>query len=457
MTLLLKNLLIIITCCGLTSLVIGCHPSNSFNREITPEVSVSVGDVYLSNELPTQQTETDLKTLTILVSPTATDSHLISVVSPTAVTKVTPTRTLMPESTPKQTPTPDLAPMIKPETLKGTLFIAAYSEGFLKATLNTNEVETLVPVAEEWLLWRFAVSPNQEKVAYWVHTSHTSELWLSSLIEWSPELLLSFSSLEHNALNLWWLSNDYLLLEPGTSDEPLNLFVPLHAYIINIRQRQIEVEDSGFTFGCLLAPSPKTNEVATWCPAKGTWTDVQSYYTNPASYYVVVEEDGFLWTTTNPPVGILTQLRVPADNWAWSGERSLVAFPQYNAKEERGILLFSYTEPGRDSLDPFVNMETRYMYFNDEWAWSPDKKHLAIKGECSVHDCYYVIDVNRQQTVWKSELIPSAQHLRSLAWSYDSQHFALSTDEGMFIVEIATGITIKQLTIPAGNPLVWMP
>ena len=270
-------------------------------------------------------------------------------------------------------------------------------------------------------------------------------------------MLLSFADLEHDALNLWSLSNDYLLLEPGSTDERYNLFVPVLAYIIDMRLKQVEVEDTGFAFGCLLAPSPKTNEVATWCPAKAEWGDVQSYYTTTASYYAVVEEEGFLWTTTELPVAILTQLRSPADNWAWSGDRSMVAFPWYDAKEEQDILVFSYNRPGRDPLGPFVNIETKNIYFNDEWPWSPDNRYLAIKGECSVRDCYYVLDMSRKQTVWRSELIPGAQHPRSLTWSYDSQHFVLSADEGMFIVRIETGDTVKQLTIPPGNPLVWIP
>ncbi|MCA9945589.1 MAG: hypothetical protein KC449_19035, partial [Anaerolineales bacterium] len=129
----------------------------------------------------------------------------------------------------------------------------------------------------------------------------------------------------------------------------------------------------------------------------------------------------------------------------------------YDAKEEQDILVFSYNRPGRDPLGPFVNIETKNIYFNDEWPWSPDNRYLAIKGECSVRDCYYVLDMSRKQTVWRSELIPGVQHPRSLTWSYDSQHFVLSADEGMFIVRIETGDTVKQLTIPPGNPLVWIP
>ena len=432
-----KIFLMTITTCVFVSLIIGCSPPTTIDRDTTHEILTTPSEAY-----PGHQTETE-SDITIIVSLTATDAYSATIVAPT--TKAAPMSTPIPEPTPTR----------EPEALGGILFINSFDEGLLRVSLETGEIKSLVPKEEDWLLWRFAVSPRQEKVAYWIHTSQTSELWLSSLTEWSPELLLRLSDLEHDAANLWWLSNDYLLLEPGVSDQRYNLFVPAHAYIINVHQKQIEVEDTGFAFGCLLAPSPETEEVATWCPAKESWTDVQSYYTSPVSYYAVIEEAGFLWTTTEPPVEILAQLETPDDNWAWSHDRSLVAFPLYDTSEKRDILYYAE----QDTISQYALRDTasKYMYFNDHLPWSRDNQYLAFIGECAVRDCYRIMDAINQKIIWTSEMIPNAQHVRSIMWSYNGQYITLLTDEGVFIVQVETGNVIKQLVIPSGYVLAWLP
>jgi hypothetical protein len=435
-----RGFLMTITTCLLVCLIIGCSPSTHFDGDTAQTVSVTPTDAYSP-----RATETEPNTVIMPVSPTAIDDHNVTPVSPTVVAEAIST----------STPTPGPTPIMEPETPGGTLFISSFDKGFLQLSLATGKVESLVPKAENWLLWRIAVSPNQEKVAYWIHTSPTSELWLSDLMEWSPELLLSLSDFEHDAANLWWLSNDYLLLEPGVINQGYNLFVPARAYIVDVHQKQVKIEDSGFAFGCLLAPSPETEEVATWCPAKESWTNVQSYYTASASYYVVVEEAGFLWTTTESPSRILTQLRTPGDNWAWSHDRSLVAFPQYDADAERGILY--YTE--RDAIRLYVleDRASKSIRFNDHLPWSPDNRYLAYVGECPVRDCYRIMDVINQKITWTSRAIPDVQHIRSIIWSSDGQYIALLADEGLYIVQVETSSVIQQLSIPSGYVLAWLP
>lgn len=436
MALQVKNFLMRITVSVLVSLVIGCSPSTDVGGD-----TFQTGPVTPSQTYPGQQAEIESNTATISVLPTVTDDHSVTIVAPTATTKATQT----------STPTPELTPTREPEAPGGTLFIKSFDEGFLRVSLETGEVETLVPKEEDWLLWRFAVSPDQRRVAYWIHTSQTSELWLSSLTEWSPEVLLSLSDLEHDAANLWWPSNDYLLLEPGISDHRYNLFVPAHAYIINVHQKQVEVEDTGFAFGCLLAPSPRTEEVATWCPAKESWIDVQSYYTAPTSYYAVIEEAGFLWTTTEPPVVILAQLKTPDNTWAWSHDRSLVAFPLYDSEKGRDLLHFVE----RSTLASFLIDQQDVRYYS-ALDWSPDNRYITYFGTCATYACNLITDLASREVIWTSQVIPGLQNGTYLAWAHDSRHIALQF-EGITILDLRTNEIVRQLKIPSAHVLAWLP
>lgn len=405
MALQVKNSLIIIMICILVSLVFGCRPHSE------------------------EQAETELSADVILVSPA-----------------VVAEETLVSTSRPLPVPT------VEPDTPSGNLFIISSDQGFLRVILETGETEPLVSKDDAWLLWRFAISPNQEKVAYWIQTSQTSELWLSDLISWSPELLLSTSELEHHdAVNLWWLSNDYLLLEPGTIDQRFNLFVPADASIINVHQKQVEIEDTGFAFNCLLARSPRTDELATWCPAKENWSDVQSYYTAPVSYYAVIEEAGFLWTTIEPPVEILTQLKTPDDNWAWSRDRSFVSFPLYDAEQNMDVLHFVE----RSTLASFQIEQQSVRHISD-LDWSPDGQYLAYLGTCATYACNLIIDLASREIIWSSQMIQGLQNGTYLAWSHDSQFVALQF-EGITIVDLRTNKIIQQLKIPSANVLAWLP
>jgi hypothetical protein len=428
---------------------IGCRQSVVSTPNTPQETSTTLPELDIEQQRPATETAS--------VHPAATPSRSASSTFPDQL----PTQTVLPaeliQATPTSIPTPEATPTPIIAPPDGNLLILA-GPGLIRLSVATGETEVLVPRTEEWLLWRFDVSPDGQQVAYWIHTAETSELWLSEIATWSPELVLTVSNLEHNAANLWWLSNDYLLLEPGNISS-INLFLPLHAYIIDINQQQVEIEDNGFAFGCLLAPSPQTEQIATWCPAKGEWIDWVSYYTAPASYYAVIEEAGFLWTTTESPTGILAELKISEDGWAWANDRSLVAFPVHDATANRDVLYF--TAQDEATLVPLVDPAVEILYFNEYRPWSPNKEYLAYLGdggECANSTCYRIIDVANEEIVWTSLSIPDAKHLRSLVWSLDSQYIAILTDEGLFIVHLQIGSVMKQYTVPLGHVLLsWQP
>ena len=366
-----------------------------------------------------------------------------------------PTPTLPDVETIKPVPTTSqtLEPTLGTKEPDGTLFLVSFAGDLLRVSIETDEIEPVLSKEEGWLLSQFAVSPDTQRIAYWIAMEEKSELWISELKNWSPEIVLTVSNLEYNAANLWWINNNYLLLEVGNYNHPV--YLPTHAYIIDMSEKKIAIEDESLALGCLLARSPRTNMLATWCPAKTNWTNPESYYSTLPSYYAVIEEDNSFWITTGTPEEPIAEILTPQNNWIWSPDRSLVAFPIYESDLQRDV--FYFVTKDATVLNPLKDPTTGNLYFNDWLPWSPNNQYLAYKGECSVAECYHVVDRESGQVVWTSERISEAHHARSLLWSYDGQYIVLLADEGSFIVKVSTWSLTKQLELPPGRILVWAP
>lgn len=414
--------------------VVGCGPSlvteeNTDDRSseivlATPAASVEDGDTSLSTSLP----------------------HLLPTVLTTAtVISISPTVTAQAISTDVPVTTDTVVP-------GGTLWIDSFDAGLLSVSVETGEIKQVVPKTSAWLLTRFAVSPDKQRMAYWIHTTEKSELWVSDLVDWMPELIFTVPDLDPNAGTLWWISNDYLSLEPGSYTPPF--YLPLHAYIINMNSKQVEMESRSFNFGCLLARSPQTDEIATWCPARENWNDAESFWRADPSYYVVIEEEGFLWTTEDPPQEKLAELKTNQDNWGWSSDRQKVAFPLYDELDQR--VLLHVVERRLTSSVRLKDPASWYSYFRDTAPWSPNTRYLAYIGDCSGQECYRIMDVESQEVVWTSQNVPEAQHLRGLVWSDDSEYVSLLTDKEVFIIYLHNNEVVKQLPAPSGYVLTWL-
>lgn len=436
MNLQIRILLIQVILLGL----IGCNPplvtdgNTDINSSETVRATPSAFVEDINSSLPTPPLP--------MVPAISTTEPIVSISPPASI-----------QATFSSTPTLEVTPTAKVATLTGNLWINSFDDGLVSVSVEMGEIKEVVPKAQDWLLERFAVSPDNQRVAYWIHTAEKSELWLSDLLNWNPELILTVPDLEHNAGNLWWVSNDYLLLEPAEYTHPF--YLPVHAYIINLNSKQVEVESRSFGFGCLLARSPQTSDIVTWCPANEDWQDAESFWRVTPRYYVVIEEGGFLWTTEDPPQEILAELNTNQDNWGWSSDRNKVAFPLYDNVEKRDFLYIIQN----DMISPVRLRDSAswYSYFRNSGPWSPNNRYLAYIGDCSGQECYRIMDVESQEVVWTSQMIPGAEHLRSVTWSEDSEYIALLTDEGLFIVHLETNEVVQQLAVPSGYVLAWLP
>jgi hypothetical protein len=338
------------------------------------------------------------------------------------------------------TPTQTLA-------LNGYLYLRTPT-GIARFSLLTEEIEDLVTKEPDWDM-SFAFSPDRQQLAYWLHGEERSELWVTKLTEWSPELVFTVSGIEHEWNGLWWLNDQYLVFEPGYWNQGVHFFIPVRSYLINVPQQKVELETGSLIFGCSLALSPQSEQIATWCPAIEGWSDPQEYFLHPPSYYVVLEGNGEYWLSEPSPTDVLVEYRErPEQLWSWSYTGKYVAFSTYDAVAR--VRTLYYLDAQGQSLiavedDPY-----------HAWDWSPDQRYISFVGRCPPGSCNKVFDRESQQVAWTSRDLPGVTNATSLNWSYDSNYIAVWS-EGITIIDVETGERVRNFKDLSGAVIVWSP
>lgn len=422
------NFYILATVC-LLLVVVGCSTqpeSVSRTPQVIPELAKDYPTILTPAKNPTQVSTVD-----------ATPADMLT--PPNNVLGDDTENDGMATATPSEVMTPD-----------GNIYLRTPT-GMSRFSLATEEIEILVSTEPDWDSLGLTLSPDRQQLAYWLHMEEHSELWITELNQWSPELVFAVSGIEHEWIGLWWLNEHYLLLEPGYIDQRYNFFIPVKAYLINIPRQRIEVETDSLIFGCSLAVSPQSNHLATWCPAIEDWADPQSYFTTPPSFYVVLEAEGEYWLSDLAPAEMFIEFRsLPEDIWSWSYQGTYAVFSTYDEVAKESTLY--YIDAQGQSLIA-VEDDSRSYHSLD---WSPDQKYLSFAGHCSIKGCNKVFDIGQQQVVWTSEGLPGAENGTYLNWSYDSNYIIVQS-EGLTIIDISTGERIRNLNDLEGNVIVWAP
>jgi hypothetical protein len=343
--------------------------------------------------------------------------------------------------------TPNPTQVIAPN---GNIYLRT-PEGIARFSLGNEDVEDLISIEPDWDSMSMTPSPDRKQLAYWLHAGTHSELWLSELAQWSPKLVFTVSEVEHEWVGLWWLSEHYLLLEPGHFDPQNNFFIPARSFLINVPQQSVEVETGSLIFGCSLAISPQSNQVATWCPAREGWTEPKLFFNTPPSYYVVLEENGGYWSSDLAPTETIVEFRgLPEDIWSWSYQGEYAAFSTYDEVAKEPTLY--YIDAQNQSLIT-VEDDSRSYHSLD---WSPDQKYISFRGFCSERSCNKIYDTESQQVVWTSEGLPGAENGTFLNWSYDSKYIVVQS-EGITIIDIETSESVRNFKDLGGGVIVWSP
>ena len=287
----------------------------------------------------------------------------------------------------------------------GFLFVAN-QVGIFRISMENGESEQVVETQNDWVEWKSSFSGTGSFLAFWIQTDTNSELWLTPLSKWDPELLLRFDTKKYDVVSLEWLMNDhYLLLRLGNiEDGKIGQSVStVDSYLLSPYDKQVK-SPTNWTGNCtILARSPQTERLATWC------------YDEHKNEYIVVETSGELWFTEQQPVEVLKEIQFDGDTpWAWSPDQELVAYTSFDP--DKGIEHLYYILSG--AIKPTIvadNFSNLYSFL----AWSPNNQFLSYTGKCADRQfCKVVMEIANQKVVWNSQMSNIAAQV--LAWSLDS-------------------------------------
>jgi hypothetical protein len=433
--------------------VTGCSPQTGSVTpilQVTSEIVEGEGqDAVMDNHEPMAPSPTDLPTLSptqtppVGASPPAMQSTLENELEAEVENELLSITSM---------PTEVIA-------LNGYLYFRT-SAGIARFSLQTEEIEDLMIKSDKDRLV-FDLSPDRQQLAYGLYTEGRFELWVTKLTQWSPELIFTVSGTEQGLApdtapewwgGLWWVDNQYLVFVPGYEgydDWGVSLFIPVRSYLVNVPRQNVEIETGSLTFGCSLAVSPQSNQVATWCPAIEGWSDPRVYFRHQPAYYVVLEGNGEYWRSGSAPTDILVEFRgLPEQLWSWSPKGEYAAFSIYD--EVARVRTLYYIDRQGQSL---IAVEENPSH---GWDWSPDQRYISFVGSCPPRSCNKVFDRESQQIVWTSRGLPGVPNATYLNWSYDSNYIVVLS-EGITIIDVVTGERIRNFKDLSGGIIVWSP
>lgn len=417
----------------LALLSVACDSTQTDSQMNTIETLTRNSNVEISPTI--KETKTPIPTGTMFPTTTST-----SIPMETQELETTPS----PTSVPTKLPTPTSTPT--PDPISGSLLIAG--EGFLQVSLESGEQSFLLENQADWLNWRASFSPGNEQVVYWVKTDEASELWTIPLSSWAPERLLYLPGTDYVNVRYYWLNTDrHLFVQFYVIDDMTGVLeVPVASYILDSSEKTVLSRPGWYGICTVLAVSPQTNHLSTWCPMED----------EPSGQlpYLVVELDESVWISEAAPQIVLSERENWVDinsMWEWTGDGKYVVYGIYDG-ELKETLYYSPT----DRNEPVVLSDGRTDGFG-AISLSPDGSYIAYEGICpNGIGCQLVMQTATQDIVWTSQRIPNISTGSSLTWSPDSRFFAKVKSFGVVIVDVALQETVLQLDTLTIGEMVWL-
>lgn len=325
------------------------------------------------------------------------------------------------------------------ESIDGELLVID-SIGIVKLSFSQDQPEYLLRKGDDWLWWKAAFSNDGDFLAYLFQTEDGYELWLTDSRLWLPELAISIES-KHEVASLEWLVNDkYLLMRLGSLEED-NVGQKIRideSYIVNPRSGLIESPEDWSGSCNILAFSPRTGNLATWCIDEGTNQE-----------NIVIEIDGELWTTDQEPSEILKELAFEGEtSWAWSYDEDYIGFTKF----DRGESLY-YSPTDKDMPILLAGTDSGPFGF---LSWSPNSEYLMYFGKCEDGNfCHIISQVENKEVLWTSQT-NTLTNVGPVAWSPNSDFIAISTPNSIVIVNLSSRQKVFEINNISVIDLKWI-
>lgn len=384
-TILITTIIILYGCTTPTNLA-----ENISTTSPQPTLQASVTEPRLSRETPPPTSPISVATILPALTSMSTPFSTANFVTPTT----------------EFIETPEGANEL---TIQGHIFSEGIEEGIWHMSLPDGILSNLQTKAENWSFFRVSFARNNDNIAYWTRDEEKSELWMTSLTEWSPKLLLQISEPDYDAVSLQWLVNDsYLFVGLAILEKPHNNIKIIESYLFTNQGEQIEVE--GLIEGCpILALSPQSNRVAVWCPLSAEEENTQ---------FVVLEQEQALWIANSESETVIAEDSFLRENpWVWSPDGQYIAYTE-------SVNQFLFYTPVDDLAPIKLNDEFTSSY--TFLAWSPDGQYLSYTGRCQDgRACKVIMDIYTQEVIWDSHA-SGLEHIGEITWSPDSKYIVAS-------------------------------
>lgn len=341
------------------------------------------------------------------------------------------------------------------EGLTGSL-VTFGPQGLQKIDVSGGHTQYLLTPEDDWLDWGAEFAQNSKQVAYWIKRDSHTELWIASLPQWQPKLILEVDDAKYDfATPAWGSGNDrYLFFQLSITKTyySLEYLKTIRTYIFDMKIMEFVGEPYWPGDCSLLARSPQTEQIALWC-----------YQEDDPTAFLVLEPDKSAWYTETPP-DVLAKDCITYAYCAWSQDGQVVAAIGAGPNQE--------PPPHLLHIRPAPNSEVRTLTDNSSSdysfeRWSPDNSLLYYSGACGNGSiqCPNVMSVAEGDVLWQAwdnsnHGVFSNINVGNVIWSPDSRHLAMVTyqDEGLEI--IVFDITIQQeavrLTTDVILDLVWV-
>lgn len=370
------------------------------------------------------------------------DANRPTMTPATEWTPVSPTRSL-PTARPTTLPTIS-AGDLSTSQLSGR-FVVADSLGIRQTRLPELEWEDLLKSQYDWIDWGASFSDDRSHVAYWIRYYDRFEVWVTDVADWQPKRVLLVKE-DHDIGGATWVEGDrYILSQQMIIDDsgPLDELKTVRTYVVDLASETLVTDDYWPGACSILAPSPKTGQIALWCK--------QAEQTTPARY-LILEPKTTAWVTDEEPNALIDNC-VTFFVCAWSPNGEYVAYI-VQAQFPEGLYYTPVEHPAPSQLEDEVSDFIAFPH------WSPDSENLFYDGGC--HDfglsCPTVMSVDSNTVLWRKRGTgvegsgPSIYFWDSL-WSPDGTMLAFpgfdpSLDEELFVVyDIMSGEEAERLPL----------